>query len=41
MLASHAQGLPDKVKVTVLPDAGHLTHMEKAREVNKLILAQW
>ena len=38
--AAHAEGLPDNVKVTVLADAGHLAHMEKAREVNELILAQ-
>jgi pyruvate dehydrogenase E2 component (dihydrolipoamide acetyltransferase) len=38
--AAHAQGLPDSVKVTILEGAGHLTHMEKAREVNDLILGQ-
>jgi hypothetical protein len=26
--------------VTVLREAGHLAHMEKAKEVNELILAQ-
>ncbi len=35
--ASHGQGLPDSVKVTVLEGAGHLVHMEKANEVNELI----
>jgi hypothetical protein len=38
--AAHGEGLPDKVKVTILQDAGHLAHMEKAKEVNDLILAQ-
>ncbi len=38
--ASHGQGLPGSVKVTVLDEAGHLAHMEKAKEVNDLILAQ-
>lgn len=35
--ASHAQGLPSSVQVTVLEGAGHLVHMEKAHEVNDLI----
>lgn len=38
--AAHGQGLPSSVKVTVLDHAGHLAHMEKAKEVNDLILAQ-
>jgi pyruvate dehydrogenase E2 component (dihydrolipoamide acetyltransferase) len=38
--ASHAKGLPESVRVTVLEDAGHLAHMEKAAEVNALIEAQ-
>lgn len=35
--AKHAEGLPPKVKVTVLPGAGHIPHMEKAAEVNAAI----
>ena len=35
--ASHAEGLPDNVTVTVIPGAGHIVHMEKAGEVNKVI----
>jgi pyruvate dehydrogenase E2 component (dihydrolipoamide acetyltransferase) len=38
--AAHGQGLPGNVKVTVLEGAGHLAHMEKAKEVNDLVLAQ-
>jgi pyruvate dehydrogenase E2 component (dihydrolipoamide acetyltransferase) len=38
--AKHSEGLPGKVKVTVLPSAGHLAHMEKSKEVTDLILAQ-
>jgi pyruvate dehydrogenase E2 component (dihydrolipoamide acetyltransferase) len=33
----HAQGLPEKIAVYVLPGAGHMPHMEKAAEVNRLI----
>jgi pyruvate dehydrogenase E2 component (dihydrolipoamide acetyltransferase) len=33
----HADGLPSAIKVTRLPHAGHLAHMEKASEVNALI----
>ena len=36
---SHAEGLPAAVPVTVLDDAGHLAHMEKAAEVNQKIRA--
>ena len=35
--ASHAQGLPPNIAVHVLPGAGHMPHMEKAAEVNRLI----
>ena len=35
--AAHAQGLPDRVRVTIFADAGHLAHMEKANEVNAAI----
>jgi pyruvate dehydrogenase E2 component (dihydrolipoamide acetyltransferase) len=38
--AAHAKGLPDRVKVHLLPGAGHMPHMEAAAEVNKLIEAQ-
>ncbi len=34
----HAEAAPSGIKVTVLDDAGHLVHMEKAAEVNELIL---
>jgi len=33
----HAAGLPGNVKAHVLPAAGHVPHMEKAGDVNKLI----
>jgi pyruvate dehydrogenase E2 component (dihydrolipoamide acetyltransferase) len=36
----HADGLPGSVKVTKLPNAGHMPQMEAASEVNKLIEAQ-
>ena len=35
--ASHAAGLPAKVKVTVLDGFGHLVQLEAAAEVNKLL----
>lgn len=35
--ASHAQDLPDTLEAHLLEDAGHLVHMERAREVNALI----
>ena len=38
--ASHAEGLPAQAKISVLDDAGHLAHMEKAGEVNALIEKQ-
>jgi pyruvate dehydrogenase E2 component (dihydrolipoamide acetyltransferase) len=34
---SHAAGLAANVKVQILPGAGHVPHMEKAGDVNKLI----
>ncbi len=37
--ASHAEAAPNSVKVTIFDDAGHLVHMEKAAEVNELIIA--
>jgi pyruvate dehydrogenase E2 component (dihydrolipoamide acetyltransferase) len=37
--ARHGEGLPAAIKVTLLADAGHLAHMEKANEVNELIKA--
>ena len=36
---SHAEGLPASVPVTVLEDAGHMAHMEKAAEVNQKLQA--
>lgn len=36
--ASQAEGLPDFVRVSVLAGAGHMPQMEKAAEVNRLIL---
>jgi pyruvate dehydrogenase E2 component (dihydrolipoamide acetyltransferase) len=38
--ARHGEGLPGKVKVNVLPETGHLAHMERSKEVTDLILAQ-
>ncbi len=35
--ASHADGLPDGIGVTLYDDTGHMPHMEKAAEVNELI----
>jgi pyruvate dehydrogenase E2 component (dihydrolipoamide acetyltransferase) len=35
--ASHAEGLPEGIRVHVLDGAGHLVHMEKAADVNRLI----
>jgi pyruvate dehydrogenase E2 component (dihydrolipoamide acetyltransferase) len=35
--ASHARGLPASIPVHVLAGAGHMAHMEKAAEVNRLI----
>lgn len=35
--AAHAEGLPEGIAVHVLPEAGHMVHMEKAAEVNALI----
>lgn len=37
--ASHGEGLPDNIKVTIYEDAGHMPHMEKASEVNETISA--
>lgn len=37
--AVHAEGLSPNVAVHVLPGAGHMPHMEKAAEVNRLIAA--
>jgi pyruvate dehydrogenase E2 component (dihydrolipoamide acetyltransferase) len=34
---SHADGLPDAVKLTLYEKTGHMPHMEKANEVNALI----
>jgi len=36
--ASQAEGLPASVTVRILEGAGHMPHMEKAAEVNRLIL---
>jgi pyruvate dehydrogenase E2 component (dihydrolipoamide acetyltransferase) len=35
----HAEGLPAGVQVTVLDDAGHMPHMEKAAEINQKLQA--
>jgi pyruvate dehydrogenase E2 component (dihydrolipoamide acetyltransferase) len=37
--ASHSQGLPASITVTLLDHAGHLVHMEQAGDVNQLIEA--
>ena len=37
--ASHAEGLPASLSVTLLDDAGHMAHMEKAAEVNQNLRA--
>jgi pyruvate dehydrogenase E2 component (dihydrolipoamide acetyltransferase) len=37
--AHHAEGLAPPIKVTRIPGAGHIPHMEKASEVNSLIRA--
>ena len=36
--AAHASTLPSRVHVSVLPGTGHMPHMEKAAEVNRLML---
>jgi pyruvate dehydrogenase E2 component (dihydrolipoamide acetyltransferase) len=36
--AKHAEEVSGNVKVKVIPDAGHMPHMEAASEVNRLIL---
>jgi pyruvate dehydrogenase E2 component (dihydrolipoamide acetyltransferase) len=36
---SHAEGLPASVSVTLLDDAGHMVHLEKAAEVNDRLRA--
>lgn len=36
--ARHAEGLSGNVKVKVVPEASHMSHMEAASEVNRLIL---
>jgi pyruvate dehydrogenase E2 component (dihydrolipoamide acetyltransferase) len=38
--AAHAAHAPDGTKVQVLDGAGHMVMMEKAGDVNALILAQ-
>ena len=35
--ASHAEALPETVKVTRLPGVGHIAHMEKSSEINSVI----
>ncbi len=35
--ASHGEGLPDNVRVEVMPGQGHMVQMEAASEVNRLI----
>ncbi|MFL5335742.1 MAG: acetoin dehydrogenase dihydrolipoyllysine-residue acetyltransferase subunit [Geminicoccaceae bacterium] len=34
---AHSEGLPASIKLTVLDNAGHLVHMEKAAEVNAMV----
>lgn len=36
--ASHASALPSDVHVAALPGAGHMPHMERAAEVNRILL---
>lgn len=36
---AHANGLPGSIKVHTLDDAGHMPHMEKAGDANRLIAA--
>jgi pyruvate dehydrogenase E2 component (dihydrolipoyllysine-residue acetyltransferase) len=36
--ARHAEGLGGNTKLKVIPEAGHMSHMEAASEVNRLIL---
>ena len=35
--ASHSDGLPPEIKVSILDGAGHMAHMEKSSEVNALM----
>lgn len=34
---THSDGLPGGIRVTVLPGAGHIVHLEKSEQVNQLI----
>lgn len=36
--ASHTEGLPANIKPHLLPGAGHMPHLEKAGEVNRILL---
>lgn len=36
--AAHADALPARVEIVLLPDAGHIPHMEKANDVNAAIV---
>jgi pyruvate dehydrogenase E2 component (dihydrolipoamide acetyltransferase) len=35
----HAEGLPPHIQVHLIPGAGHLPHMEKSAEVNRLLMS--
>lgn len=35
--AAHAGGLPSHFRIHVLPEAGHMVHMERAKEVNAIL----
>ncbi len=37
--ARHAEGLPESVRVVVMPGQGHMVQMEAAAEVNRLLKA--
>jgi pyruvate dehydrogenase E2 component (dihydrolipoamide acetyltransferase) len=36
--ARHAEGLPSNIRTQILPDAGHMPQMEKAADINRLIV---
>jgi len=38
---SHAEGLPQTVRVVTIPGCGHMVHMEAAQKVNRLMTHFW
>ena len=38
---SHAQGLPQNVMTQILPESGHMVHMEAAAQFNRVVTSFW